>query len=247
MQIERQSLSRISGLHPTINLNPLRVTNRASKKQFGSDHEFSEFKTWLLGLILFAGIVMATFAVNKAAPPSASGYISLEIGPGFQLVADPLRGQDNTVAHLFPQPTEGTELYKLVNGVFTTNTFSSGVWTQPDETLAVGDGALVFNPSAETNTVTFVGEILQGDLTNTIPAGLSLKSSLIPKGAPITSGLGLKLSAFDNLYQWKSNRFEVFTFLPNGGWFPSKPKIKVGEAFFIRASQETNWVIKFKA
>lgn len=200
-----------------------------------------------LGLLLFGTIFTATYPLNQAGnPPNAVGYTTLSIEPGFQLIAHPLRAKDNTVPHLFPNPPEGMEVCKLVNGIFTTNTFSSGDWSNPDETLEPGEGAMVFNPGPETNLVTFVGEIMQGELTNTIPAGLSLKSSLIPKQGGITSGLGLKLAAFDNVYQWRSNRFEVFTFLPDGNWFPTEPKISAGEAFFIRADHQTNWIVQLK-
>ncbi|MBM3832182.1 MAG: hypothetical protein FJ403_02675 [Verrucomicrobia bacterium] len=140
-----------------------------------------------------------------------------------------------------PAPSNGVELYKIVNGKFITNSAAGGIWKNPDEKLEPGEGAIVFNPGSRTFTANFRGELLQGDLVNRIPAGLSIKGSLVPQSGPITSGLQLQLSPFDNLYQWKTNRYEVYTYLPNGTWSPSEPLIRLGESFIIRANQSATW------
>jgi hypothetical protein len=47
------------------------------------------------------------------------------------------------------------------------------------------------------------------------------------------------------VYQWRTNRYEVYTFLPDGTWIPSEPMISVAEALFIRANREVDWVRTF--
>ena len=188
---------------------------------------------------------LAGLGGSGASAQGPQGLANVAIRPGIQFIANPFKGADNTVAQLIPQPAEGTELYTFTGGVFKTNKVVFGSWGNPYETLSPGEGAVVFNPSTKPFTATFNGQLLQGNLINQIPAGLSLKSSLVPMVGGITSTLGLKLAPFDNVYQWRSNRFEVYTLLPDGNWFPDEPRITVAEAFFIRAHRATNWVRVF--
>lgn len=194
-----------------------------------------KFHTLLLSLSLAgtgAMVARAQLIIGSANP---------RVQPGFQLIANQYKGPDDRVAKLFAQPVEGTILYKVTNGAFTTNKFSGGFWSNPSETLEPGEGAVVFNPSTNSFRGSFSGEILQGNLINRIPSGLSIKSSMLPQAGAVSTELGLRLSPFDNVYRWRTNHFEVFTFLPTGGWHPSEPTIGMGEAFFIRASKELTW------
>jgi len=197
-------------------------------------------RTFLFSLAL-AGF---GFGAMAAVPP-AMGYVTITCGPGIRLAANPLKVPDNRVVKLFAQASEGTEIYTLSNGKFSTNRFSSGVWTNPDQALEPGEGFLVYNRSGTQFRAIFQGEILTGNLDNTIPSGLSIKSSKVPQRGGVMSALGLRLAPFDNVYRWRSNRFDVYTFLPNGTWMPSEPDIEVGEAFFIRANQELRWTRAF--
>jgi hypothetical protein len=174
-----------------------------------------------------------------------SGYVTVRFAGGLTLVGNHLKATNNTVAQFMPQPAEGAELYKFANGSFTTNTVRSSVWTNPDEKLEPGEGAVVFNPTGRPFEATFRGTLPQGNLVNRIPAGRSVKVSLAPQSGRVTTDLGLTLSPFDNLYLWKSNRFEIYTVLPDGSWFPSEPAVSIGQSFFIRASKETQWVRSF--
>ena len=90
--------------------------------------------------------------------------------------------------------------------------------------------------------MTFAGNVLQGQLTNAIPPGLSLKTSMAFRAGRVTSDLSLNLAPFDNLYQWRTNHFVVYTVLPGNQWYPSEPKITIGESFFVDSVSGTNWV-----
>ena len=128
---------------------------------------------------------------------------------------------------------------------FTASTFESGAWSDPTQTLQPGEGAVIFNPTAVLLTVTFAGEVLQGDLNNSIPAGLSIRSSMLPKSGGITSKLGLVLAPGDHVFKWTGNRFEPSMFVSRNLWAPSEPQFGVGEALFIYAYSPKTWEQNF--
>lgn len=196
--------------------------------------------------IFLLSLALAGFGLGaRAAAPPAMGYVRIVLGSGTTFIANPLKVPDNRVVKLFVEASEGTELYTFSNGKFSTNRLNGGVWTNPDQTLEPGEGFVVYNPSGRQFAAIFQGELLTGDLVINVPDGLSIKSSKVPQRGGITSALGLQLRPFDNVYRWKGNRFEVYTFLPSGSWMPSEPDINVGEAFFIRANQQIRWTRAF--
>lgn len=195
--------------------------------------------------ILLLGLFLVGLSGSGNQVPTPTGYITVTFGAGLKLFANHLKVGTNRVASIIPEPVEGTELYTFGEGGFSTNRFSSGVWTNPDQRLESGEGAILFNPSGRAFKGTFWGEIPVGNLLNQVPKGLSLKCSLVPQIGGVTSTLGLRLAPFDNLYLWKSNQFEIYTFLADDTWFPAEPVISIGESFFIRANQPVNWTRSF--
>jgi len=94
--------------------------------------------------------------------------------------------------------------------------------------------------------LTFVSAIRYcGEKPRHTPVGLSLKASRLPQAGGITSALRLYVAPFDNIYLWKTNRFEVYTFLPNKEWHPFEPTVQGGECCFVRTGREVNWVCVF--
>lgn len=177
----------------------------------------------------------------------AVGYINVLLKPGLNLVGLQLDSANRSVASLFTDMPDGSAIYKIVDGLYATNIYEGGRWERPDETISVGEGVFVFNPSTLSKTVTFVGELLQGDLTNSIPAGLSIRCAMIPKSGKLGANLGLRLSAFDNVYLNINNTLKVFTFLPDGNWKPSEPSVLTAESFVVNTAASTNWVTHFEA
>jgi len=111
-------------------------------------------------------------------------------------------------------------------------------------TLKPGEGAFINTDTAFTHT--FVGEVMQGLVTNAIPAGYSIQASQIPQQGGVTSVLNLNsLGAFDNLLKWNGSTYDVFTALPGGGWDPSEPVIKVAESFFLNTGGASSWTRTF--
>jgi hypothetical protein len=185
-------------------------------------------------------------AAKANGQPSASGFYGFDLAPGLNLVGLQLEANPGAkVSLLFPEVPEGTEIYQIENGQFTTNIFRRGQWTRSDDTLNVGEGLFLKNPASTSVAATIAGTILQGDLTNAIPAGLSIQSAIIPRAGRLTQDLGLKLSVFDNVYLFTNGILQTFTFLPDGSWRPYEPKVGVGQGLIINASKPLNWVIHF--
>jgi hypothetical protein len=132
----------------------------------------------------------------------------------------------------------------MTSGTLTTNLFEFGAWTMPEETLEPGEGAFVLNPTSRRFTVTFAGEPLSETLTNSIPAGLSIRSSMSYRNGRLSTDLKLFLSPFDNVYRWNGKSFDIFTFLPSGNWVPTEPVVQTTQAFVINSAKSTNWIIQ---
>jgi hypothetical protein len=204
---------------------------------------------------IVALIALLVGAVGSSAQTSvnAVGYINISVEPGANLIANPLRAEDMRISALFSLSTlpHGTKIYKFDGEKYKVAIFYAALGTfspegAGDETLVPGEGAFIVNPTTQPFTVTFVGEILQGNLTNPIPSGLSLRSSMVPWEATLEQ-LGFVPRAIDQVYLFNSatQSFETRTFIPGMGWQPALRKIRVGEAFFIRTSEPRDWVQVF--
>jgi hypothetical protein len=193
----------------------------------------------LLRVMLFAGTIAAGTAAQTV------GYVNVSAAPGWNVIALPVHtsGGDPVARH-FDNSPEGALLVRIVDGEFTTNRVEGGGWLQPDDLLETGEGLLYFNPLPQNDVVTFAGEILQGALTNSIPAGLSLRGGRIPRDqARLSRDQGLRLNLFDNVYLWKAQSWEVYTYLGEDQWHPAEPVIRVAEGFMVRAAKTTNSVV----
>ena len=199
-------------------------------------------RTRIIAWSILAGMLNG---VEIQGQPVAVGMYSVTLEPGLTLVGLHLDyGSDHSISNLFREVPEGTELYQLVGGSFTTNVYRAGAWERPSDALALGEGAYVYNPTEETYSHAFGAEIPTGRLTNFIPAGLSIRASMVPRGGRVTQELGLRLNAFDNLYLLEGGGLKVFTYLPDGTWRPSEPVVQLADAFLINAAQATNWVVE---
>jgi hypothetical protein len=192
---------------------------------------------------LGASVAQSVFSVN------AVGYVNLVYpGSGFKIIANPLNATNNTIGFLLPNVPDFTTLYKWNEGLaqFDIATFFFG-WDHPEYTLKPGEGAFITSGAPFTNT--FVGDVLQGSLTNPIPAGYSIRGSLVPQTGTV-SALGLTMNDFDTIYQWNpalnagSGGYDIFTYF-FGSWGPSEPSISVGEAVFMSTGGPVNWTRTF--
>ncbi|MBU6402047.1 MAG: hypothetical protein KGS61_17150 [Verrucomicrobia bacterium] len=192
---------------------------------------------------VLVGICLLTFTAVRVKAPV--GYVQLQVPTRFSLIANPLNQGDNTVtAVLTNGVVEGMTLFKLnpTNLTFSANQFQGGAWSDPTMSLAPGEGAFLFNPGAPA-TLTFVGELLGNvSYTNSLPAGLSLVSSMLPEGGRLDTTLGFPVADGDVIYRYNNalSAYEVYTY-DFGSW-TVPPVVNLAESFFVWKAAATNWV-----
>jgi hypothetical protein len=182
----------------------------------------------------------AVYSINTV------GYVNLDIPAGFSMIANPLDAGDNTLNNVIQSAPDFTTIYKFnpSNGTYDTiSSFdqASGQWSNGDAiTLAPGEGAFIATLSAF--TLTFSGEVMQGELNNPIPAGFSIVSSQVPQGGGITSVLGFNGSDFDTVFQFnnETGTYSIAS-IDGGTWAPAEPQIGIGESFFMAKLSAGSW------
>lgn len=209
-------------------------------------------------LLLTAALSAAGIATSMAQVYSvnAVGYVNTTLVPGFNLVSNPLNNTaGNTIQNLFGTGIQGA----IPNGLTvyhfdsTTDVFVVAQYDDIDgaflpaaaagTVIAPGNGVFVRNPGTANLTCTFVGEVPQGDLSNPLPQGFSIKASQVPQAGPVNT-LGLTGVNGDTIYEWNATTQSYvaaqFDDIDNT-WLPAVPNIDVGEAFFLRKAAAGTW------
>jgi len=213
-------------------------------------------KTLLLTAALSAaGIVSSMAQAGAVYSVNAVGYVNTTLVPGFNLISNPLTASDNTIAGLFgTQLPDGSLVYKYTGTGYVTAQYDElGGGFIPaaaaSTTVTPGEGVFVRIPGTANVTVTFVGEVMQGNLSNPIPAGFSIRSSQVPQEGT-AADLGFPAADGDTIYQYESTRATpgYYTSLYDelsGSWSPALKTLKVGEAVFVRKVAPANWTRTF--
>jgi hypothetical protein len=197
--------------------------------------------TAALGAVgLTSSVAQQVFSVN------AVGFVNVAVPPGFSMIANPLNAPTNTVPALFAGVPDGTTIYKFDGTSYSVNSLDLGEWGNPAQTLVPGEGAFIRNPGTTPFTVTFVGEVMQGSLSNPIPAGFSIKSSQVPQSAALDTVLGFPAADGDIVYQFSNaqNTYVIHA-LDLGEWSGGVPLPAVGESFFVKKVAAGNWTRTF--
>lgn len=199
-------------------------------------------KTLLVTAALSA-VGLSTTMAQQVFSVNAVGFVNVSLPKGLSLIANPLKAASNTVKDLFATVPDGTTIYKYDGAAFSINTLDLGDWSDPAQTLLPGEGAFVRN-SGSPITVTFVGEVMQGSLSNPIdgPNKLSIKSSQVPQAGKLVADLGFPAVDGDTVYQYNNaaGAYDIHT-LDLGDWSGGEPVIAVGEAFFVRKADKSDW------
>lgn len=211
-------------------------------------------------LILTTALSVAGAATTMAQVYSvnAVGYVNVTLVPGFQLVANPLDAGagNNTVAKLFAGAPAGTTVYKYTGTGFDVNdydpdTYGAQGWADIAQTLVPGEGAFVKLPTGANFTVTFVGEVMQGSLSNPLPAGFSIRSSQVPQSGALDTVLKFPVANGDFIYQFNTTTkgydvsdYDTDSYGPQG-WASAAPVPKVAESFWVKKLAAVNWVRDF--
>jgi hypothetical protein len=193
------------------------------------------------------------FCIDCPFPPPTLVQVTVTLKPGFNLVANPLTGTNNSIGVLFKNMDGGvpggTAVYRHVNG-----NYVSVVWDDLDnkfvpETLAAevtlpGGGVLVWLPGSADKTLTFSG-IRPTSVCVSIPPGFSILSNGAPQPAPpeILPAVLRPASRGDMLFRYnrvtKGYTAHAYDDLENK-FVPDIPMIPPGEAYlYYRAGTAT--------
>ncbi len=204
-------------------------------------------KTLLLTAVL--GLASAATSMAQVYSANVVGYVNTVLKPGFNMISNPLKGTNNGINTIIPNPGVGALLYKFTNpGGFSliAENFGPGSW-DVNLTLAPGEGAFITVPALTTNT--FVGEVIQGTTTNSLPTGFSIRSSIVPQSAPLdgVGGLGFPSVVGDFVYRFANpGGYSIFENLGGvGAWDPASPVPNVGEAFWVQKNGAGSWIRTF--
>lgn len=176
------------------------------------------------------------------------GFATVYAPPGFSLIANPFENAGDFIGQILPNMPEGTALHKFspTQHKMVETTFSKGRWSNPMEKFVAGEGGLFFNPTKETFALQFCGQVAQGRLMNPIPAGFSIRSSLVPVAGQINTDLQFPLTQGDSVQIYNRDKQEYVTYAyPSKQWEVDPPMVGIGEAFWVEKSSAENWVIDF--
>jgi hypothetical protein len=210
-------------------------------------------KTLLLTAVLgVAGVAATTAQAQSVYSQNAVGYVTLSLPAGFSMIANPLNNTTNDIQTILTGMPNNTIVYGFnsTSQAYLPSTYRSSTakWTV-DLVLNPGSGIFINLPSAA--SVTFVGNVPQGTLANTIPPGFSIQSYPIPVSVAITNSL----IAFptpnngDIVYQYSN----ASGYLPhtyrssNGAYTGAMYTPAVGESFFYLSTATTakTWSVTF--
>jgi len=215
-------------------------------------------------LLLAAAFAAAGVATSMAQVYSvnAVGYVNVTLKKGFNLVANPLdAGANNTMGKLASNiqgqafPPDASRIFKFRNDLnrFVDAIADAGEWLPANvaaETIVPGEGFFFFSPSAADMTLTFVGEVKQGqNMANPLPKGFSIKANIVPQAGRADT-FGLPGQDADRYFQWNNVQQRYFDWIYDAGeWVgagPTLPSLGVGEAFLLfRAQSAGTWTRSF--
>ena len=206
-------------------------------------------------ILLTAAIAAAGIAASKAQTVysvNAVGFVTKINNPGYNLICNPLNNATNTLGNLFRGSPENTIIYRFQSGTF--NAFIYGLdddnnlnfGPNQNDVLAPGEGVFLFNPNAAAFATTFVGEVLQGSLTNAINTGFNLVGSLIPQAGHLQTDLKYNPLENDIVYRFVNGTYNGNISVygrddDNNLVWDIPPVVGVAEGFFVSTSAQNNW------
>lgn len=215
--------------------------------------------------LLLSGVVAALSSASMMAQVyslNAVGYINVTVAPNFSIIANQLNTTNNNISPLLDSQLgtgayNGISLFKYssVNGytILNVNSLTTPPWTGPATTTTMnpGEAVFIFNPYGTNITLTFVGTVLQGTLTNTLNVNFNLVSSQVPQAGTLDTTLGLVPNAGDIVFTYDPvNGYSIFdqSSVNASGWAGGvKPSVNVGQGFFYFTTSATGnqWIRTF--
>jgi len=212
-------------------------------------------KTLLCLAALTAGVA-TTMAQSNVYSLNIVGYVTKTNATGFAIISNPLSATNNNIASLYADAPDNTKIARFENGAYhiyfkdpdqgwtDANTSNPGSFV-----LNPGEG--VFIHASATYVKTYVGEVVLNS-TNPVPAGFSMRASVIPQAGLVQTDLGYPAGVNDKFSKFENNAYHIYFVDPDQGWTdantsnPVEPSVAVGEGGFIQnAGTSKNWVRNF--
>jgi len=203
----------------------------------------------LICAAVLAASLASSMAQSNVYSLNVVGYYNVTVAPGLKvMVANQLNTTNNMLSALIPNGPPDAQVFKF-NGIFTTFTYDDVdlAW-EPDASLNPGEGCFYVSPLA--TTLTFVGEVLQGNLTVNLPIATKvLVSSKVPQAGTVET-LGVPGEPDDQIFTWDPvlTHYTTYTFDDVDLQWEPDPSLAVGQSFFyVKAggSSSSLWVRNF--
>jgi hypothetical protein len=199
--------------------------------------------TAFVGALGIAGASAQVYSVN------AVGYVNKSIPKGFSIVANPLNNGGNKISDVFGANPGALTVYTFGDTGFVINTYDTDFedWDNGDAVVAPGEGFFVNNSGDAAVTVTFVGEVPQGDLSNALPKGFSIRSSQVPQEGKLSGELGFPTDESLTVYQFSNGEYVIDNYDPDFEEWDSGagPTVGVAEGFWVLRNTATAWTRSF--
>ena len=205
---------------------------------------FETMKTAFLPLVAaaFAASLVSSQAQSNVYSANIVGYVNLPCAagsvanPSFTLIGNPLKASpNNTVGAVFGANAPADLSVLTWNGVsFDENaSYGGGVWDDDTVDVSPGKGFFVKSVNASPITLTFVGEVMTGCMTNVIDGYFSLLCGTVPQPGDIRIDLGLNPVADDSILTWNGASFDENVYYGGGTW-DGDPIMAVAQGFFYK-------------
>jgi hypothetical protein len=218
-------------------------------------------KALVCAAALAAGLA-SSMAQTNVYSLNVVGYYNVTVPQGgLTLIANQLNTTNNQIQYLIPSPPDYSQIF-VYNGGYAVNqyvgpdNFGSG-WSTPTFSLDPGVAVLYQDPGTPGGqTLTFVGEVLQGVLTKSLTLnGLSFVADKVPVATTL-AGMALPAEDYDNVFIY-SGGWAAYQYVGpdnfGNGWSGglgdgNGPTVPVGAGFaYQKASGNTlsSWVQNF--
>ena len=201
--------------------------------------------TAFVGALGIAGASAQVYSVN------AVGYVNKSIPKGFSIVANPLNNGGNKIADVFGANPGSLTVYTFSDAGFAINSYDAffEMWDNGDAVIAPGEGFFILNEGDAAVTVTFVGEVPQGDLSNALPKGFSIRSSQVPQEGKLDTDLGFPTDEAVTVYQFGAAGYSISAYDTGFELWDTAdgtaPSVGVAEGFWVLRESATNWTRSF--
>jgi hypothetical protein len=214
-------------------------------------------KALVLAAALTAAGIASIQAQSNVYSINVVGYVNVVCSNGYTLVNTPLARPDGnyTITNLLDAYVPaGNSVLTFVGGGFQTYVKDEfdATWNGANTQLPNGSGYFVRNVTGAPFTITYVGEVPQGGVTNNPGVGYSLLGSKIPQ-AGFAEDLGVNPGLGDQVLRFANGGFVTYvndefdnTWSGPGADANKGPSLAVGEGFFYRNLAGTaTWVRNF--